>query len=187
MSSRPTAPRRPSSRRALAALLLTTSATLLSAPAQAGDWSLCPGLGAPAAEGATEPRYETFFSPYTHHWSYDEEHKQVYAVSLSRLLPNDRSCGFSVFSNSFGQPSAYVFVGKSWPGLLPSLPKLYVSATAGIIYGYVGKYKDKVPLNFGGFSPVIIPAIGYRFTPRASFEVQLLGTAAFMAGATWRF
>ena len=159
----------------------------LSSTALANEWTLCPGLGEPAAEGSTAPRYEIFASPYTHHWSYDEEHEPVYAYSLSRLLPNDRACGFSLFRNSFGQPSAYVYVGKTWPGLLPSVPKLYVSATAGIIYGYVGKYKDKVPLNFGGFAPVIIPAVGYRFTPKVSFEVQLLGTAAFMAGATWRF
>jgi hypothetical protein len=170
--------------RALAVCALLAA---LSSPALAIDRTLCPGLGEPAAEGSTAPRYEIFASPYTHHWSFDEEHEPVYAISLSRLLPNDRYCGFSVFRNSFGQPSAYVYLGKSWPGLLPSVPKLYVSATAGIIYGYVGKYKDKVPLNFGGFAPVIIPAIGYRFTPQTSFEVQLLGTAAFMVGATWRF
>lgn len=159
----------------------------LSARALATDWTLCPGLRDPATEGATAPRYEVFLSPYTHHWSSDPEHQQVYAVSLSRLLPNDRYCGFSLFRNSFGQPSAYAFIGKSWRGLLPQVPQLYVSASAGIIYGYVGKYKDKVPLNVGGFSPVIIPAIGYRFAPNASFEIQLLGTAAFMVGATWRF
>jgi hypothetical protein len=147
--------------------------------------ALCPGLGQPTT--GTGSKYQAFFSPYTHHWSYDEEHKQVYALSLSRLLPNERFCGFSLFNNSFGQPSAYAYIGKTWPGLLSSYPEIYVSATAGIIYGYVGKYKNKVPLNVGGFSPVIVPAVGYRLSPSASVEVQLLGTAAFMVGATWRF
>ena len=55
------------------------------------------------------------------------------------------------------------------------------------MYGYVGKYKNKVPLNVGGFSPVIIPAIGYRLSPRSAVEIQLLGTAAVMFGTTWRF
>lgn len=146
--------------------------------------ALCPGLDQPAGSGQ---KYQAFFSPYTHHWSYDEEHKQVYALSVSRLLPNNRFCGFSLFNNSFGQPSAYAYIGKTWPGLLSSYPEIYVSATAGVIYGYVGKYKNKVPLNVGGFAPAIIPAIGYRLSPRASVEVQLLGTAAFMVGATWRF
>lgn len=159
----------------------------LSSPALAIDWTLCPGIDEPASEASTEPRYEAFFSPYTHHWSHDEEHKPVFAVSVSRLLPNDRTCGVSLFRNSFGQPSAYAFVGKSWPGLLPSHPKVYASVTAGILYGYVGKYKNKVPGNVGGFSPAIIPAIGYRFSPRGSVEIQVLGTAAVMFGTTWRF
>jgi len=170
---------------ALCAALLCAAFT---APVHAAGFmqeSLCPGLDQPVA--GTGPKYEAFFSPYTHHWSRDAEHQQVYAISLSRLLPNDRFCGFSLFNNSFGQPSAYAFIGKTWPGVLASYPEVYVSATAGIIYGYVGKYKNKVPLNVGGFSPVIVPAVGYRISPRATVEVQLLGTAAFMLGATWRF
>ena len=159
----------------------------LSSPAFAIDWTLCPGLNDPVAAGDTAPRYEAFFSPYTHHWSNDEEHKPVVALSVSRLLPNDRYCGISVFTNSFGQPSAYAFVGKTWPGIWPSQPKVYASVSAGILYGYVGKYKNKVPLNVGGFSPVIIPAIGYRLSPKATLEMQLLGTAAVMFGTTWRF
>ncbi|MCW5654406.1 hypothetical protein [Hydrogenophaga sp.] len=156
-----------------------------SVSSHAMDLRPCPGIEQPAA--GSEPRYETFFSPYTHHWTYSEEHRPVYALSLTRLLPDNRFCGFSLFNNSFGQPSAYAYIGKSWPGLFPEQPRIYVSASAGIIYGYVGQYKDKVPLNFGGFSPVIIPAVGYRLSPRAALEVQLLGTAAFMVGATWRF
>jgi hypothetical protein len=167
-----------------ASLLCATLATPAHAAGRMQE-ALCPGIDQPAmGEG---PKYQVFFSPYTHHWSYDEEHKQVYALSLSRLLPNERFCGFSLFNNSFGQPSAYAYIGKTWPGLLSSYPKIYVSATAGIIYGYVGKYKNKVPLNVGGFAPAIVPAIGYRLSPSATVEVQLLGTAAFMLGATWRF
>ena len=169
--------------------ILPTFALLaaLSPPAFAIDWTLCPGINDTAPEGSTAPRYEAFFSPYTHHWSHDEEHRPVFAASVSRLLPNDRRCGISLFRNSFGQPSAYAFVGKSWPGLVPSVPNVYASVTAGIMYGYVGKYKNKVPLNVGGFSPAIIPAIGYRLSPQSSLEVQILGTAAFMVGANWRF
>ncbi|NIT62327.1 MAG: ABC transporter ATP-binding protein, partial [Gammaproteobacteria bacterium] len=63
----------------------------------------------------------------------------------------------------------------------------YVTVSAGIIYGYRGKYKDKVPLNVGGFAPVVIPSVGYRLNDRFSLEVQFLGTAAFMVGTTVRF
>lgn len=159
----------------------------MGAPAQAGSWDLCPGYDQPASAQPDAPLYEAFFSPYTHHWSPDSEHEQVYAVSVSRLLPNNRYCGFALFNNSFGQPSAYAFVGKSWPGLWKAYPKVYASVSAGIIYGYVDEYKNKVPLNVGGFSPVLVPAIGYRLSPKATLEMQLLGTAAVMFGTTWRF
>lgn len=160
---------------------------VFASPAMAFDWSVCPGLDDPDPASQPALRYETFVSPYTFHWTPSEEHRAVGAVTLSRLLPDDRFCGFSLFSNSFGQPSAYAFTGWSWPNLFQSHPRVYGTVSAGIVYGYVGKYKNKVPLNLGGFSPVIIPALGYRFSPKAAVEVQILGTAALMFGATWRF
>jgi hypothetical protein len=169
------------------ALAVAAVSLLMAAPAMAGNWDLCPGYDQPASAEPDAPRYEAFFSPYTHHWSPDSDHEQVYAVSVSRLLPNNRFCGFALFNNSFGQPSAYAFVGKSWPGLLKSYPRVYASVSAGIMYGYVDEYKNKVPLNVGGFSPVLVPAIGYRLSPRSTVEIQLLGTAAVMFGTTWRF
>lgn len=160
---------------------------VFSSPAWATDWSVCPGWDAPSATEPASYRYELFASPYTYHWTHSEEHKAVGAVTLSRLLPNERFCGFSLFRNSFGQPSAYAFTGWSWPTLFESQPNIYGTVSAGIIYGYVGKYKNKVPLNVGGFAPVVIPAVGYRLSPKAAVELQILGTAAVMFGATWRF
>lgn len=162
-------------------------AALAAAPlALAGTTdTLCPGLGDDAEP--TRPKYELFYSPYTHHWTYSPEHRTVHALSLNRRLENGRFCGFSLFNNSFGQPSAYVYVGKEWEGLLPSVPQLSLGVSAGIIYGYVGRYKDKVPLNVGGFAPVVIPSASWRLTDRAALQVQLLGTAAIMVGGTWRF
>lgn len=175
--------RHPSPLRISLALLAALSFSPL-AHAGLGD-ALCPGLGNDAEP--TRPRYELFYSPYTHHWTYSPEHRTVHALSLSRRLENGRFCGFSLFSNSFGQPSAYAFVGKEWDGLLPSVPQLRLGVSAGVIYGYVGQYKDKVPLNVGGFAPVVIPSISWRLTDQAALQVQLLGTAAVMVGGTWRF
>ncbi|WP_235501297.1 hypothetical protein [Hydrogenophaga sp. Root209] len=166
---------------------VATLGLLMGAPAMAGDSFLCPGYDQPPSADSDAARYEAFFSPYTHHWTPNSEHQQVYAISVSRLLPENRYCGFSLFNNSFGQPSAYAFVGKSWPGFWQAQPQLYVSVSAGIIYGYVGQYKNKVPLNVGGFAPVIVPALGYRLSPKSTLEIQLLGTAAVMFGTTWRF
>lgn len=169
----------------LGSLLMTL---LFAAPAWAAGWSPCPNWDQPAADKPAHD-YWVFASPYTYHWSDEnkKDHRQVYALSISRQLPNNRFCGASLFRNSFGQPSAYAFTGWHWPNLLRSHPEVYATLSAGIVYGYVGEFKDKVPLNVGGFSPVAIPTVGYRLTPQLAVEIQILGTAAVMFGANWRY
>ena len=168
-------------------LALTGLAPMAQAGLGPSDWEVCPGIDQPVDTSPETRSLEVFVSPYTHHWTASEEHKSVRAVSVSRLLPNTRFCGFSLFTNSFGQPSAYAFTGKYWPNPIDSMPNVYVSLSGGIMYGYVGRFKNKVPLNVGGFSPVIVPAVGYRLNASTAIEMQILGTAAVMFGATWRY
>jgi hypothetical protein len=80
--------------------------------------------------------------------------------------PTASTGGESVFSNSFGQPSAYVFGGQRLYRWSPWDP-LYAEWSAGLLYGYVGEYKNKVPLNYKGFSPGITAGIGWQFTLRS--------------------
>ena len=137
---------------------------------------------------APEPAYRTemAFSPYTHHWHYNPEHKPVFLVSLHEQLPGGRLCGISLFSNSFGQPSAYVYAGQQFEAWL-GVPALSLKVTAGILYGYVGQYQDKVPFNHKGFSPAIIPAVSYNLTPRDALQVDVLGKAAVMFAYARKF
>lgn len=148
--------------------------------------SYCPSFL--TVEGAPEPthRGEISFSPYTHHWSRSPEHKHVVLVSVDEQLPGDRLCGVSLFSNSFGQPSVYVYAGQQFNGVL-GVPQLFVKLTAGILYGYVQPYEDKVPLNHNGFSPAIIPVIGYQLTPHDSVQLKVLGNAGLMFSYGRRF
>jgi hypothetical protein len=156
-------------------LLLLSALPLIG---QAAD-HICPEFL--AKPGAAEPthRGEFTFSPYTIHWSNNPEHKHVYLVALDEQLPGDRLCGVALFSNSFGQPSAYVYAGQQFNQLFDH-PRLFLKVTAGIMYGYVGKYQNKVPLNSHGFSPAIIPSLGYKFNEHDSVQVKLLGTAGLM-------
>ena len=159
-------------------LLLAFAASVLTAHAESGN-SYCPDfLSMP---GAPEPthRGEILFSPYTHHFGYSPEHKPVVLVAVDEQLPGGRCCGLSFFSNSFGQPSTYVYAGQQFNGLFDN-PKLFVKVSAGIIYGYVGKYQNKVPLNSHGFSPGVIPSIGYNLNEHDSVQMQVLGTAGLM-------
>lgn len=134
-----------------------------------------------AVKGAPEPghRGEFTFSPYTHHWSQSDEHKRVVLIAVDEQLPGDRLCGVSFFSNSFGQPSVYVYAGQQYNNLL-GIPQLFAKVTAGLMYGYVAPYEDKVPLNYKGFNPAIIPSVGYKLTQHDSVQVKFLGTAALM-------
>ncbi|WP_416548026.1 hypothetical protein ACHEXK_03710 [Limnohabitans sp. DCL3] len=134
-----------------------------------------------AVKGAPEPahRGEFTLSPFTHHWSQNPEHKHVVLIAVDEQLPGDRLCGVSFFSNSFGQPSVYVYAGQQYNHLL-GIPQLFAKVTAGLMYGYVAPYENKVPLNYKGFNPAIIPAVGYKLTPHDSVQLKFLGTAGLM-------
>ncbi len=79
-------------------------------------------------------RGEFTFSPYTHHFSNNPEHKKVVLVAIDEQLPGDRLCGVSFFSNSFGQPSVYVYAGQQFNNLW-GVPQLFAKVTGGIMYG----------------------------------------------------
>lgn len=118
-------------------------------------------------------------SPYTHHWRYSVEHKKVWAVGAERQLAGGWLVGGSYFNNSFGQPSSYVYLGRRHPGLLGVEP-LYAQWSVGVLYGYVGKYKTKVPLNYAGFAPGAVISLGWQATREASAQFNLLGDAGVM-------
>ena len=92
----------------------------------------------------------------------------------------------SIFSNSFGQPTVYVYAGQQFNSLL-GVPRLFAKVTAGILYGYVAPYENKVPLNYNGFSPAVIPAIGYQLNTHDSVQLKVLGSAGIMLSYGRRF
>lgn len=162
----------------LIGLLASLLGALPAAHAQSPD-RYCPSFL--EVKGAPEPthRGEFTFSPYTIHWNYSPEHKPVVLAAIDEQVPGNRFCGVALFSNSFGQPSTFVYVGQEYDQLLGN-PQLFVKVTVGILYGYVGKYQHKVPLNYGGFSPAIIPSIGYKLTQHDSLQMKVLGNAGLM-------
>lgn len=124
--------------------------------------------------------WQMSISPYTDHFRHSADHRSVWAIGLERELADHSLYGAFGFSNSFGQPSAYVYYGWVFPKIFPAVPALYLKVTAGLLYGYMSPFNDKVPLNYNGFSPAIIPALGWQFDEKWSGQVNLLGTAAVM-------
>ncbi len=152
-------------------------------------WNPCPSVlstGNDDADTNTQKRWDLTLSPYTHHWSYNPNHKPVVLAALERRVAQDRFCGLALFSNSFGQPSTYVYVGKQWEGVLDN-PKLFTKVSAGLIYGYKGQYQHKIPFNDYGIAPAIIPSLGWHISPNQSAQVMVLGTAGLLFAYGQRF
>ena len=125
-------------------------------------------------------------APYAPHFRYSDEHRYVWALAVERQRPDNWLAGLSYFRNSFGQPSAYAYVGHRSTELF-GVDALYFQWSAGVLYGYVGKYQRKVPLNHGGFSPGALAGVGWQFNKTSSAVVHLLGDAAFMVQLSYDF
>lgn len=132
-------------------------------------------------EGTESPATNTriIASPYTLHWSYSPNHRPTRMFGGEKQYADGLVLGAAYFSNSFGQDSGTIYRGRRlnpWS----SSEKLYLQWTAGLMYGYKPPYNDEVPLNFRGFSPLIVLSLGWQFTPRYSLQLNTLGTAAVM-------
>lgn len=139
----------------------------------------------PRAESATPPethqsRWLLQTSLYTDHFSTDSQHvKHQNLIGLEWWAADNWMLGAAAFKNSFGQPSQYVYIGKLWRPL-DDYQLLHLKLTWGIVHGYKGEYKDKIPLNSdSGFAPALLPSIGLsgkRFTT----DVVFFGTAGLI-------
>ena len=56
------------------------------------------------------------------------------------------------------------------------IEKLTFKWTAGLLYGYLGEYSKRVPLNYNGFSPAVNVALAYQFTPVWGGQILLGGS-----------
>lgn len=91
--------------------------------------------------------------------------------------------GVALFDNSFGQFSQYVYWGQIWD----LHPNFYAKVTAGLLHGYRGKYRDKIPFNRAEIAPAIIPSLGVRYGNLSIEGILLGGSAAqFAIGYSFR-
>jgi len=93
--------------------------------------------------------------------------------------------GLSLFNNSFGQFSQYLYLGKKWE--LPKIQKyLHVKLTGGVVHGYKDEFEDKLAFNSNGFAPGIVPSIGFK-KDRLALDLIILGDAALMLAVGYDF
>ena len=127
---------------------------------------------------------------YTKHRSYSAEHVDHNRMvnleiqsNYDRVWGADKTLfGVSVQRNSFGQPSQWIYWGQRWD----FNDYVYAKVTAGLLHGYKGKYRDKIPFNKAGVAPGIIPTLGFRYKG-VSVETIVLGTNALMFAVGYQF
>lgn len=123
-------------------------------------------------------------SVYTRHFSPDPEHNNHQdLIGIERNQASGWVFGGATLRNSFRQRSNYAYVGKRYDSR--DYP-VYLKVTGGLLQGYRGDYKDKIPLNRYGVAPVIIPSIGTHYGPLAA-ELVFLGANAAMVTSGVRF
>ncbi|MCC6193066.1 MAG: hypothetical protein IT518_01235 [Burkholderiales bacterium] len=134
-------------------------------------------------------KYYFQFAYYTIHFHPDPEHQQSYLVDMEYRfdkywLEGQWIAGLSLFQNSFGQFSQYLYGGLQWRPWKEH-PQGYVKLSAGLLHGYSGEYRDKIPFNHYEIAPAIIPSVGYCWH-RWCTEFVLLGfnAALLTVGAT---
>ena len=160
---------------------LLTSLALGAAPMVASAQSDPPEASADSALATRGDHWRLVGSPYTVHYHKDDngEHEPVYMIGLERQRSDGWVWGGIYFSNSFGQPSGYVYVGEKLIQF-SRWDKLFFQWTAGVMYGYKYPYEDKVPFNVNGFSPGATVGLGWQFTRDFSMQAIALGTAGMM-------
>ena len=123
-------------------------------------------------------------SIYTKHFSPSPEHNNdQQLIGLEYSPDEERLYGAATFRNSFRQRTQYVYAGMRWRSV--ELP-LYAKVTAGLMQGYRGEYRDKIPFNQLGIAPVIVPSVGVQYQA-LGMELVLLGNSAAMITSGLRF
>ena len=97
------------------------------------------------------------------HYSDDEDYAGTpWFLGIEHYNGNGTITGFSVFENSFGQFSQYLYIGKNWYPW-EKYPGLRLKLTAGLVHGYGGEHKDTSPINWGDAWAIgVVPGIGYQ-------------------------
>lgn len=123
-------------------------------------------------------------SLYTRHFSPDPDHNnRQNLIGLERNEASGWLYGGATFRNSYDQQSVYGYVGKRFESA--DYP-VYLKVSGGLLYGYRGEYRDKIPLNNLGVAPVIIPSVGVHLGP-VTAEAVLLGVSASILNIGVRF
>jgi hypothetical protein len=131
------------------------------------------------ATAGDDPVLRLQMSPYAAHYHDSPNHRYVWAAGVE-VERQSTIHGIVFFKNSFGQNALYLY---PWGGVQENvfnIEHLFFKWSIGILYGYKPPYERKVPLNFHGYAPAIVPAIGWNFRSGLSTQLNFLGASGVM-------
>jgi hypothetical protein len=166
----------------LLGFLISLASAATAAQDAASDRSLVPGTDSPATTADEPWRTDRIYlqtSVVNVHFNYDPAHVKYPKLVYGEYHLSDQwLVGAAAFDNSFGQASEAIFGGWRYRPF-PELQPLYVKVLGGVVHGYHGQYRDKIPFNHSGVAPVIIPSVGYCVS-RVCSELVVLGGAGLL-------
>lgn len=185
--------------RTLGIITVVACGLSVSAQAQSSDGY---GFGS-AYENVSQSHYSVQTSLWTTHFNNKPYHNnQQRLIGVERFGSNiatnaiqDRIsffdsatplAGATLFKNSFHQSTGYAYIGFRQPLIGDYNNNLYVKLTGGVMHGYRGEYRDKIPFNRFGTSVVAIPSAGVQIR-RFTAETVLFGAAGVMVNVGYRF
>jgi hypothetical protein len=117
-------------------------------------------------------------SVYTRHTDPEPDHvNNQKLIGVEANFSNGWLAGASVFDNSFGQNSQFVYMGRTWA--IRDSEYWFFRLRGGLLHGYKEPYEDKIPLNGLGVAPAVIPSVGFKYR-RFVGELNIAGAAALM-------
>jgi hypothetical protein len=123
---------------------------------------------------------------YMHYDEEDDYEGPPVFGGVEYLLSPKNHIGLSLFQNSFGQFSQYLYFGRlfhPWE----SRPNLHIKLTGGIVYGYHEPNHSTLPIRWGdAWGAGVVPSIGYR-KDRWGVDVALLKESGLLFLAGWHF
>ena len=118
-------------------------------------------------------------SPYSIHFNEGPEHTgHPWLVGAEWQDKSRWLAGYAYFNNSFDQKCHYLYGGYTF-SLGETFKNWYIKVTGGLLYGYKEPFEDKLPVNYNGLAPVIIPGVGYKYD-RFNVQVNFLGANGLM-------
>lgn len=114
------------------------------------------------------------------HWENDDEFKGAPYFAGIEYRRDDRwFAGLSLFNNSFGQFSQYLYLGATFHPA-DAYPAVRIKVSAGVAQGYKGEHYDTLPVRWGGsWGLGIVPAIGYQ-KGRVGYDLAVLGVGGLL-------